>query len=250
MKLAAVLLIENGIILNKYHFSQYLPVGKILHTVKRLQELQIDEIIMLNKGHSDDPVKDFMQIQNSDFSRISLSTPMAYGGGIRNMSHVEKLIDSGVERVVLPSREIYSKLSQAIAHKYGEQSIIFHLPYIKKTKMFKTFDSKKEFPLIQKIGKLPENFGGEIVLTSTLSEGVGKLNVDELEGLINRIPANINIVYSGGVSSTEQVDQLSSLPINGVGLGNILNSKEAFVLRAKKYCERLDRPLYEEEIDA
>ena len=52
MKLSAVLLVQNQILLNKYNYNLYRPIGTITETIDRLQELQVDEIVILNKGHS------------------------------------------------------------------------------------------------------------------------------------------------------------------------------------------------------
>jgi len=249
MKLSAVLLVQNQILLNKYNYNSYRPIGTITETIDRLQELQVDEIVILNRGHSNSVVDDFFALFKDIKALKSISTPLAFGGGITELKQVEKLIDSGVERIVLSARNVSTSLASSVAEKFGEQSIIFHLPFLVKDKEVTFKCGNREHKSEQVTKALSENYGGEVILTSVAAEGSGEIDVEQIGNAIRLIPENLNVMYSGGVSTASQIESLASLKLNGVCLGNILNSKEIFIPIAKRSCSKITRTLNLESLD-
>lgn len=249
MKLSAVLLVQNQILLNKYNYNSYRPIGTITETIDRLQELQVDEIVILNRGHSNSVVDDFFALFKDIKALKSISTPLAFGGGITELKQVEKLIDSGVERIVLSARNISTSLASSVAEKFGEQSIMFHLPFLVKDKEVTFKCGNREHKSEQVTKALGENYGGEVILTSVAAEGSDEIDVEQIGNAIRLIPENLNVMYSGGVSTVSQIESLASLKLNGVCLGNILNSKEIFIPIAKRSCSKITRTLNLESLD-
>ena len=249
MKLSAVLLVQNQILLNKYNYNLYRPIGTITETIDRLQELQVDEIVILNKGHSNSVVDDFFGLFKDTNALRSISTPLAYGGGISELKQAEKLIDSGVERIVLSACNVSTSLASSVAEKFGEQSIIFHLPFLVKDKELTFKSGHREHKSEQVTKALSKNYGGEVILTSIAAEGSGEIDVEQVRNAIKSIPENLNVMYSGGVSTVSQIESLANLELNGICLGNILNSKEIFIPIVKRSCSKITRILNLESLD-
>ena len=249
MKLSAVLLVQNQILVNKYNYNSYRPIGIITETIDRLQELQVDEIVILNRGHSNSVVDDFFALFKDIKALKSISTPLAFGGGITELKQAEKLIDSGVERIVLSARNVSTSLASSVAEKFGEQSIMFHLPFVVKDKevFFKCGNREDKSEQVTKA--LSENYGAEVILTSIAAEGSGEIDVEQVGNAKRSIPDNLNVMYSGGVSTVSQIESLASLELNGICLGNILNSKEIFIPIAKLSCSKITRTLNLESLD-
>lgn len=243
MKLVANLLYLEGFLVNKYGFKSYRPIGKILQTLKRLEEIQIDEVTLLNKSHSNNPARDLLAIQDRELGLRRISTPISYGGGISTLKEAERVIYSGVERIVLSARQVGTALADEIATKFGEQAIVFHFPYYfeESDLFFKTSDSTLSGDEV--LRKLPRNFGGEVIMTSIKSEGTGEVDIEELKRLIDKVPSEVAKVYSGGIANVNHIDGLSRMGLNGACLGNILNTKEVFVLNVKKSCSAISRPI-------
>ena len=70
--------------------------------------------------------------------------PLAFGGGIRNILHIDKLINNGADTVILNSicyqeYKIISKISK----KYGSQSIIIStdIKYCEKDEEYKLYSN-------------------------------------------------------------------------------------------------------------
>jgi len=245
VKLSAILLVKDDFVVNKYKFCTYRPIGRLIHTLQRLEELQIDEVIVLNKNHSTDPIQDFKKLWISKKESISFSTPLAYGGGVNKQEHAEGLISQGVERIVLPGNKFGSKLHKNIAEVFGEQALIFHLPY-KYEKNEPVFSLGQGNSINSELlEKLPIDFAGEFVVTSMDSEGTNEIKVEEIERVLCKFSENVRIIYSGGVATVNHLELLSKLPINGVGLGNILASREVFVLNAKTNFRGITRGIEE-----
>ena len=123
----------------------------------------------------------------------------------------------------------------------GEQALIFHLPYKYELNepMFYLGQGNPANPDFPR--KLSIDFAGEFVVTSMESEGTNEIKIAEIEKVLGKFSENVRIIYSGGVATINHLGLLSKLPINGIGLGNILASKEAFVLNAKINCTEISR---------
>lgn len=245
MKLSAIILVKEGLVVNKYRFSEYRPIGRLIHTLQRLEELQIDEVIILNKSHGADPVEDFKRLWISKHGSIPFSTPLAYGGGVNKQEHVEGLISQGVERIVLPGNKVGSKFQANIAKIFGEQALIFHLPYKYKMNEPVFYLGQGRISNPEFLERLSLNFAGEYVITSMNSEGTNKIEAREVQKVLSKFPENVRIIYSGGIATLNHVEFLSTLSINGVALGNIIASREAFVLHAKNSCTGITRGVEE-----
>lgn len=243
MKLVANLLYREGFLVNKYGFKSYRPIGKVSQTLQRLEEIQIDEVILLNKSHSNDPAGDLLVIQDREPGLRRISTPIGYGGGFRTLKEVERLIYSGVERIILSARQVGTALVHEIANRFGEQAIVFHFPFCfeESDLLFRSSDSMLSGNEV--LRKLPRDFGGEVIMTSIRAEGTREIDFEELKRLIDKMPTEIAKVYSGGIANISHLEGLARMGLNGVCLGNILNTKEVFVLNAKKSCAAISRPI-------
>jgi phosphoribosylformimino-5-aminoimidazole carboxamide ribotide isomerase len=165
-----------------------------------------------------------------------VSIPIQLGGGIRNIHYAKKLLDLGVERIILGTMGINQPKSiEILSEEYGADRIMISL------------DSKDNKVLIkgwtENIDKTPneiakefEDLGaGTILFTNVDVEGL--LNGISLEPLIElKNSVNIPIVYSGGISSIYDLKKLKKTNVEGVIIGsalyrNKIDFKEALKLQ-------------------
>jgi len=105
----------------KFRDPQY--IGDPINAVKIFNEKEVDEIIVLDitatiRG-SGPSFKLISEIASECFM------PMCYGGGIRTLSDIERLINLGVEKVALNSSAVQDiSLVDAAAKKFGSQSVV------------------------------------------------------------------------------------------------------------------------------
>ncbi len=233
-RICATTLIWNGHVANGYSFNSYLPVGQLKYVIPRLEEWQLDEIIILNCTHSFDSVKDFQEIV-SDARLDFLSTPLSYGGGISELRSVINIISAGAERVVLCARNLKnSKLLIDIRQTVGDQAVLIH--YVLNHNGIKNLsDETQKFN--QFLNILPSEWGGEILITDSLMDG-GRLPRVELLSRFALMANPIGVVVSGGFSLDSDIaDAIRDQNISGVAIGNQLHRCENPISKIKEMNE-------------
>ncbi|PND37775.1 imidazole glycerol phosphate synthase subunit HisF [Paucibacter aquatile] len=126
-----VLLLEEGRLVKTIRFSKPSYVGDLINSVRIFNEKEVDELAILDIGASKrglspnfDLIKD---VTNECFM------PLAYGGGISDANQVRKLVEMGVEKVIINSAAMARPaLVSEAAKEVGSQSVVVSID-IKKT---------------------------------------------------------------------------------------------------------------------
>ncbi len=152
----------------------------------------------------------------------SLSIPVQLGGGIRTIEYAKKLLDLGVERIILGTMAIKNpEIVKKLSDDYGADHIMVSLDSKDSKVVIKGWREKtsKEAP---ELAKLFENKGaGSILFTNVDVEGL--LRGVEVKPIIELVESvKIPIVYSGGVSSIEDLKRLKNIGVKGVVIGSAL----------------------------
>ncbi len=230
-KLAATVLVKDGIVVNSLSFRNYRPIGSVDQIITRLQEWEVDEITVLNLSHSSNPLRDF----NQTFSESLLSginTPIAYGGGITSKSDAESIIAAGSERVVLSAFHWTAEKSREISVNLGDQAVLIHVPLVQRGGVFLVGNTPSTFQDF--LAHIPGDWGGELFIKDQNMDG----NTSRVE-FFKRVSTFTNnltspILAGGGISSLKEVEALLQLPfIKGVAIGNWLNREELIIPRIK-----------------
>lgn len=200
------LLIQNGGLVKSVRFKNHVYVGDPVNTVRIFNDKEVDEIVILDitatKKKEGPNVGLISQIASECFM------PMAYGGGIKNLDEIKRLVSAGVEKVIINAAAVAnpSLISQA-AQYLGSQSVVVSIDVRKNF-----WGSAKVFvdggrtntdmhPLI--FAKQMEELGaGEVLLTSIEREGT--FSGFDLE-LIKAVSSGLTIpvVAHGGASSVD-----------------------------------------------
>jgi imidazole glycerol-phosphate synthase subunit HisF len=207
-----LLIHEKGLVkTTKFTDNKY--VGDPLNTVRIFNEKCVDEIIILD---IDATVKG----REPDFKMIeSLASecrmPLCYGGGIKTVEQVIKILSLGVEKVSLSAAAIKNpNLIKEIVEKVGNQSIVVTLDV--KRKRFGGFDvlihngtrSAKCSPVDLAL-KFQDLGAGEIVLNSIDNDGL--MTGYDLK-LIREVKRHMNLPMTlvGGCGTFQDVEALYS----------------------------------------
>jgi phosphoribosylformimino-5-aminoimidazole carboxamide ribotide isomerase len=149
--------------------------------------------------------------------------PVEYGGGIRSSNDVEQLFELGVSQVIIGSLAVTKPdLIERWIQKYGEEKIIVAVDALDgevKISAWEEGGKTKTTDLIQKtirIGAKTINYT-DISRDGTLSSP----NFEVYQQLVDQYP-DVKIVASGGVSSSEDLDQLRNIGVDGVIIGKAL----------------------------
>ena len=206
MRVGTTLLFLNGFCFQSYGWSMLRPLGALQNALDHLDLYELDEISVIR------PVRQNDHSYHQDIQRLrnaKSSTPLAFGGGIRSLSDIEKLEGLPVERFILSSTLFNTDLSviKRLHSKYGEQSIVGFIPFSFK-KQFEVFNSLKNcFQSPQSINTSALRLCDEVILHDCDAEGqyMG-FNVD----VVSTLGVNKNkLILSGGVS--EMVRNFNSI---------------------------------------
>ena len=164
-----------------------------------------------------------------------VSVPIQLGGGIRSIEYAEELLNLDIDRLIIGTMgiknpETISKLSD----EYGSERVMISL------------DSKDNKVVIkgwqEKIGKsateISKEFqdlgAGSILFTNVDVEGLlGGFYTDPVIDLVNSV--DIPVVYSGGVTSLDDLKQLQTTGAKGVVIGSALYKDKINLVDALKY---------------
>ena len=234
-------------------YKKYLPLGKPSVIAKNLENWGADEIYISCIDRSKNKSgPDFKLLEI--ISKLSLSTPLIYGGGISSIKDAELCIQMGSERIVIDSviNHNYDSI-KGISNKLGSQSIIAGIPLtLIENKLFwfdyLTKKNKNNFSIINKLAN--ENLISEFFLID--KENEGKKNSFERK-LFELFPIkNKPIILFGGISEVSQMkDLFVEENISSIGIGNFLNYKEHMIQTYKKELTRIEirKPYFNVDIN-
>ena len=99
-RIIGTIIVKEGIAVQAFGFSKYLPLGKPEYLAENLERWEADEIVILEidrKGKGPN-INLLLKIANAVHG-----TPLIYGGGIATHEDAVQVINNGAERVILNS---------------------------------------------------------------------------------------------------------------------------------------------------
>jgi len=151
-----------------------------------------------------------------------LSIPIEMGGGIRSKEDVTKLLNTGIEKVILgtlamENPDIVTELSK----EFTSERVMVALDSKDNQVVVKGW-TEKTSKTVPEMGKIMEEAGtGSILFTNVDYEGLLEgFQVDPLLKLLEAV--DIPVVYAGGVSSLDDLKVLSDTDVYGVVIGSAL----------------------------
>lgn len=151
-----------------------------------------------------------------------VSIPVQMGGGIRTMDDATNLLDMGVEKIILGTLAIENPDTvKVLSREFGSERIMVALDS-KDSQVVVRGWTEKTNQTAPELGKImAENEAGGILFTNVDHEGLlGGFKVEPLLELLKSV--NIPVIYSGGVSTLEDLSVISKTDAYGVVIGSAL----------------------------
>ncbi len=149
-----------------------------------------------------------------------VSTPIQMGGGIRTIDDANYLLNMGVDKIILGTLAIENPSTvKDLASEFGSERIIVALDSKDSQVVVRGWTEKtaQKAPVLGKI--MAEHGAGSILFTNVDHEGLlGGFKVNPLLELLNAV--DIPVIYSGGVSTLEDISVLSKTDAYGVVIGS------------------------------
>jgi cyclase len=225
-RLVATLVIKDEKLVKSYGYQFWRPAGTIYTALKNLDRWSVDEILILDISRNS-------KINDNVLNQIEMAkvtTPVIYGGGIRNSYDVQKLLNVGCDRIVIENIAINnSEQINEIANKVGVQAIIGSLPIREINGQFKYWDANQNKileDLLELYDKLPIS---EILIVDADNEGnYGNFSKNKFEFIKNYYQNKTpkGLIWFGGIDDVISTQLLEYENTVSVAVGNINFEKE------------------------
>ncbi len=173
------LLVKDRGLVKTVKFAKPKYVGDPINAVRIFNEKEVDELIVLD-------IDATLEKREPDFNMIKhlaeeCRMPLCYGGGIKTIDHIQRIVELGVEKVAISSVALdLPPLVTEAAKKVGNQSVVVVID-VKKRKLTGKYEIRTHNGQT-KTGKCPVAFSqqmeklgaGEIVVNSIDNDGVMK----------------------------------------------------------------------------
>ncbi len=245
-RVAAVLLVRDGIVVQSIGFQKYLPIGKPEIAVEHLNRWGIDEIVMLDI--SAQKLADVRLDQSVAHVAPYCLVPLAVGGGIRSVDHIRDVIKSGADRVVLNTSVFDDpKLIERAAERFGTQCIIAAIDAAPSTDTaYDTFvdgGGRRTGLSPKDMARRAEDHGAGEILIQAIHRDGSKLGYD-LELVADVAGAvSVPVIALGGVGTPVHMAEAARVPgVSGLAAGNFFHFTEhtAAVVKAGLQTSGID----------
>lgn len=167
--------------------------------------------------------------------RDSVSVPIQMGGGIRTKDDALNLLEMDINRIILGTIAMENpEVVPELSNSFGKKKIMVALDSKDSQVVVRGWTEKTD-KTAPEMGKFFENMGaGGILFTNVDYEGLMKgFSIKPLEELLSAV--KIPVIYSGGVSTLEDVNKLSKTRAAGVVIGSALYKGNIIFEQALKY---------------
>lgn len=240
------LLVKNQGLVKTVQFAAPKYVGDPINAVKIFNEKEVDEITVLDidaTAQGREPNYDLIGKLAAE-----CRMPLCYGGGVKTVAQVERIIRMGVEKVAVSSAAIeHPQLVRTMADAVGSQSVVVVIDARKKS--FGTSYEVRTHNGSRATGNNPaelaremERLGaGEIVVNSIDRDGVMKGYDLELANQV-REAITLPMTILGGAGSLKDVANLiKTFGIVGAAAGSLFVFKGVYRAVLINYPARADK---------
>ena len=191
-------------------FKDSVYIGDPVNAVRIFSEKEVDELILLDIDASREGREPNYELIAEIAGECFM--PLAYGGGVRSLEQVRRLIRSGVEKVVINSAAFFScQVIRDAAEVFGSQAVVGAVdvkkPLLASWKvMAKAGTVDAGVPLDAHVQALVMAGAGEIFINSIDRDG--SMTGFDLE-LIRRVSGAVQVpvIACGGAGSVEHLRQ-------------------------------------------
>ncbi len=203
-----VLLLKNRMLYKTHKFKNPKYVGDPRNAVKIFNDKGVDEIVLLDIGAN-------REKRSPDYNLIEeicseAFMPLAYGGGISEVEQARRVLDTGVEKLVLCSQAASRpELVTDTANYCGSQSVVVCID-VKKNffgRQKVVINSGKNYTNLNPISfarQMQEAGAGEIIIQSVDKDGaMDGYDINLIQKIVNAV--SVPIIALGGAGSEEDL---------------------------------------------
>lgn len=215
-RVIGVLTVKDGRLVKSYGYASWRPAGRLASALRNLDRWGADEIVVLDISRRAGLDASVLR----EISAAKVATPLAYGGGIRQVDDVRRLMDLGCDRFVVESLLFaHPENLRAIADVTGRQALIGSLPLRLEKPGVSLWRAGRWEPLALWHEALRAAPVSEFLLISAATEGGRGTFPVTLPGAIDWLPEGGAIAF-GGLDFATARQALAHRAIAAVAFGN------------------------------
>lgn len=168
-----------------------------------------------------------------------VSVPIQLGGGIRDMDYARQLLDLDIERLIIGTMGIQNpETITELSDEYGSERIMISLDSKDNKVVIKGWQEKTDKSPEELSQEFKDHGAGSILFTNVDVEGLlGGFYTEPVENLKKSV--DLPIVYSGGISTIDDIKLLNESGVEGVVIGSALYTDKIDLTEALKYQKRI-----------
>ncbi|MCD7781287.1 MAG: 1-(5-phosphoribosyl)-5-[(5-phosphoribosylamino)methylideneamino]imidazole-4-carboxamide isomerase [Methanosphaera sp.] len=165
------------------------------------------------------------------------SIPIQMGGGIRSVEDAKVLLDAGIDTVIIGTMAIDNpSIIEELSSEYSPENICVSLDSKDNKVLTHGWQKSTDKSPLEYARIFEEKGAGSILYTNVDVEGLlGGINLEPARELIDNI--SIPLIYSGGVTSLDDLDVLSSINTDYVVIGSALYKNKINFEDTLKYSQ-------------
>jgi cyclase len=245
-RLIPCLLVHNGGLVKTVNFGNPKYVGDPINAVRIYNEKEVDELVVLDIDATVKGAEPDYQLISHLASECRM--PLCYGGGVRTVAQIEKIISLGVEKVAVSSAVVENpKLISDAATRVGSQSVVVVVD-VRKTGLLRrqevvTHNGSRRTGLnpVEFARQMAELGAGEIVINSVDRDGEMKgYDLELIEQV--RQAVHLPLTVLGGAGSLADLNELiSRYGIIGAAAGSLFVFKGKYRAVLINYPNRAEK---------
>jgi imidazole glycerol-phosphate synthase subunit HisF len=204
------LLIRGNGLVKTRRFKDPVYVGDPVNAIRIFSEKEVDEIVLLDIDASREGREPNYELISEMAGEAFM--PVAYGGGIRNLDQVRRLIRAGIEKVVINTAATESTdVIRAAADIFGNQAVVGAVD-VKRTLLggyrvvAKSASVEVKVGLDTHVQNLMAAGAGEIFLNSVDRDGMmGGYDVQLIRSVTQNV--DVPVIACGGAGTVEHLSQ-------------------------------------------
>ena len=222
--------VKNGRVVKGINFVDLKDAGDPVEQAKIYSDGGADEICFLDitaSNENRDTIYDVVKRTSKN-----CFVPLTVGGGVRSVDDINKLLNSGADKVSINTAAVQNpKVIVESSKKFGSQCIVVAIDVKKNDDKWEVFThggrNNTGTDAIEFAKKMEESGAGELLVTSMDRDGTqGGYDIDLMFKISSIV--NIPVIASGGVGNLDHL-------VEGIKLGNASAVLAASIFHYGKY---------------
>lgn len=225
-RIIPALLLRNESLVKTVQFGKFQYIGDPANTCRIFNELEVDELAFLDISASISKREPNFRIIEEIASECFM--PVSYGGGITSVESAERILKSGIEKVIVNSAAYEDPdLVTRLADVFGSQSVIVSIDV--KTDWFgrpscRALSGRVKMPStpVAWAKEVQERGAGEILLTSIDREGTWSgFDIELVKSVTEAV--DIPVIAQGGAGEVDDITRVVKQGgASAVGFGSMV----------------------------